>query len=1144
MSDQFVHLHTHTHYSLLDGAIKIPDLAKAAADYGMPAIGMTDHGNMFGALEFYKECKKVGVKPIIGYEAYMAPRSRFDKNAENKKAFHLTLLAQNYTGYKNLMKIATEAYLNGFYYKPRIDKEFLSAHSEGLIAFSGCLASEICRNLVNKREKEAYDTVAYYRDVFKDNFYIEFQENKIGEQTIANQALLKAMKEFDLPAVFTNDIHYLRKNDAKPHDVLLCIQTAAKVQQENRFRFGSQEFYLKSSEQMHREAAPYPGSAQNTLLIAEKVNIEIPLGQILLPRFDAPDGKTNEEYFRELCENGLRKRYGEIEGEVKERFDMEFEVIKQMGFPSYFLIVWDFINYARTQGIPVGPGRGSAAGSIIAYALGITNLDPLKYGLIFERFLNAGRQEMPDIDIDFETERRGEVIEYVTQKYGKDQVAQIITFGTMAARGVVRDVGRAMDTPLSEVDKVAKKIPPIPKMTLEKALATEEEFRQVYESDPTIKELVDIAKRLEGLNRQPGLHAAGVIISDAPLIEYCPLYKNTDGVIATQYSMEHMESIGLLKMDFLGLSTLSLIQKTVEYVNKYQKVDLDIDKMPTDNQETYDLLIRGETAGVFQLESSGMRELVKKLKPDRFEDIIALVALYRPGPLQSGMVDTYCRCKHGEEEPSYSHPVMEEILTETYGMILYQEQAMQIAKDLAGFSLVEADRLRKAMGKKKKDLMDAYRKQFIDGSKKTHDINPKLAGEIFDLIDYFSGYGFNKSHSAAYALVTYQTAYLKALYPKEFMCALMTIENQNTDKIVRYIQECEAMKIEVLPANINTSLSEFTVEGDKVRFGLCAVKGAGEKALEELVTSRKEVEEFSSLFHLCESVDTRVMNKQVLEALIKCGSMDSFGKPRRQLFEAVPSALQLGGNLQRQRNSDQMNLFDEVETEDVAAASEHLYPDVSEWPDPQKLKYEKESLGFYYSGHPLQKWNHYIKMLGNLQLEDLSPQVTRSLLVGGMISAKRDLNIKKGRHQGRKMSILQLEDFSGHCSMICFPDTYQKYYNLLEIDKIVFIRGSMNKQKDETEIIIDEVIPIEEAIERLSKTLILRVEDHSLESVTQLHEACSMYRGDIKTLIEVKDQNYVTQIEVAEKYYLRADVELFDKIEKILGNKAICCLPQ
>ena len=1137
MSQQFVHLHVHSHYSFLDGGAKVPDLIKAAVDYNMPALALTDHGNMFGSFEFYLNARKAGIKPIVGYEAYIAPKSRLDRD---NKRYHITLLAKNYQGYKNLLKLASEAYLTGFYYKPRIDKDLLVKHKEGIIALSGCLASEVCQNLLAKNSKSAKKTVDFYRSLFGDDYYIELQKNKIEEQSIANAGLLEIAQEFHLPMVFTNDIHYLKNDDHRAHDVLLCIQTGAKFTDKKRFRFGSQEFYMKSPDQMYAEAAEFPGAAENTLAIAEKVNLEIPLGDYHLPPFTPPDNLSNEEYLRKLCEAGLKERYGEITPEVRDRFEHEFKVICGMGFSTYFLIVWDFINYARQNGIPVGPGRGSAAGSIVAYSLRITNLDPIKYGLIFERFLNEGRNEMPDIDIDFETERRGEVIEYVRRKYGEKQVAQIVTFGTMAARAVIRDVGRALDVPLPEVDQVAKKIPAIPKMTLEKALKTDKDFAATYH-DPKYKDLIDIGMRLEGLNRQSGIHAAGVIISDQDISEYCPLQKTPDGTITTQYSMEHIDALGLLKMDFLGLNTLTLIEKVLEVIKSSCNVEVDLPNIPLDDQETFDMLSKGETNGVFQLESEGMQQLIKKLSPDRFGDIIALVALYRPGPLKSGMVDTYCRCKHKQEDPVYKHPILEKLLEETHGIILYQEQAMQIAKELAGFTLSEADKLRKAMGKKKQDLMDAYRKQFIEGAKKSHNVPEELSGEIFGLIEYFSGYGFNKSHSAAYALVTYQTAYLKAHYPLEFMAALMTIESQNTDKLIRYIQECDAKNIEILPPQINKSKSFFSVEQGKLRYGLAAIKGVGEKAIDAIVEERNKIGKFESIFHLCEHVDTRLSNKQVLEALVKSGAMDCFERPRSQMFHVIPEALQMGGNLQKDRNSNQMTLFgDFVESETEEADAEHLYPEeIAEWADDEKAKKEKETLGFYLTDNPLKKWGKYLKMLTTHQSSTLNTGMAGQVMLGGMISGIRERAIKSGRNQGRKMANFTLEDLSGLCPVVCFPNTYDTCKEHIEADEIVFIKGKLNAKKEEPEIILDEMIPASQGIERLAKKILIHVENQPEETITKLREICGKHRGFCRTLIEVENQEHRTLIEVAEKFYVQPSYTLIEKLENLLGEETI-----
>ncbi|NUM34091.1 MAG: DNA polymerase III subunit alpha [Candidatus Brocadiae bacterium] len=1144
MSEPFVHLHVHSHYSLLDGAAKVPDLIQRAVEFKMPALALTDHGNLFGALEFYQQAKKAGIKPIVGYEAYISNTSRQERDRQ-AKYHHITLLAKDYEGYKNLMKLASEAYLTGFYYKPRIDKDILASHSKGLIALSGCLVSEVCRNLIDNKMDKARDAVAFYKDLFPGDFYIELQQNHIEEQQKANEGLLKLAREFQLPMVFTNDIHYLKKEDSVPHEVLLCIQTGTTMQDQNRFRFGSDQFYMKSPDEMYEEAKDFENAAKNTLEIAEKVNLNIPAGENHIPPFKAPDNKNNEQYLYELCENGLKERYGAISPEIKNRFEHEYKVICKMGFASYFLIVWDFINYARSQGISVGPGRGSAAGSIVSYALKITNLDPIQYHLIFERFLNEGRYEMPDIDIDFETIRRGEVIDYVTKKYGEKQVVQIITFGTLAARAAIRDVGRALNIPLSDVDRIAKKVPTGLKITLEKGLEEDPEFKSLYDTDATARQIIDIAIRLEGLNRQPGTHAAGVIIADDDVTNYCPLYKSADGTVSTQYSMDHMVNLGLLKMDFLGLSTLTLIEKALFFIKEFRKEDLNIDKIPLDDIKTYNMLSKGETKGVFQLESDGMKELVRKLKPDRFEDIIALVALYRPGPLGSGMVDTYCRCKHGMEQPVYKHPILEKILSETYGIILYQEQAMRIASDLSGFSLSEADKLRKAMGKKKKDLMQSYRVKFIEGAKKIHNVDEQVSAETFDLIDYFSGYGFNKSHSAAYALVAYQTAYLKAHYTMEFMAALMTIESQNTEKVVRYIHECEIMHIPILGPDINLSESYFLPTKEGIRFGFSAIKGVGEKAVDSIIAGRKKAKKFTSLFHLCQEVDTRVVNKQVLEALAKSGAMDVFGRHRKELCETIPTALQMGGNIQKQKQSNQMTLFDFGDDDSSQESSnedwDRLYAKVTPWNDKEKLNIEKETLGFFFSSHPLKQWGPYLEMLCSHTIANLNPNITAPLLLGGMISEAKEITIKNGKkNQGRKMAHLKLEDRTGICHVTCFPDAYELNKDLFQVDQVVFIQGKIDaKEKEEAKVLADHVMDLDKAFQKLSKSIVFQLNESQEKVMDDLKKIFALYPGQCRTLLEIQKEGFKTLLEVSQKLFLCPSQLLLQETEKLLGKNKI-----
>jgi DNA polymerase III subunit alpha len=844
----FVHLHVHSHFSLLDGAITIPQLVKAAEDYGMPALALTDHGNLYGAVQFYKACTAAKVKPIIGMEAYVAPGSRTDRKRTPSGAFfHFILLARNEEGYRNLMRLSSSAYLEGYYYRPRIDKEILAKHSKGLIGMSACLSSEINRAALQGDDAELRAQIESYRSLFEPEcFFLEIQRNGLQEQERILEKIPPLAKEYGIPLVATNDIHYLRREDARAQEVHLCINTGQTMDDSDRLRFNSDQFYFRSKAEMERVLGDFPDAIENTARVAEMCDLQLDFTKTHLPVFEISTREDPVSYFRELCLAGCLERYPDFDSrpDIRERLDREMAVIERMGYVSYFLIVWDFIRYARENGIPVGPGRGSAAGSIVAYSLRITNVDPLAYDLLFERFLNADRISMPDIDIDFCMEGREKVIEYVKRKYGEDRVCQIITFGTMAARAVLRDVGRALGVPLPEVDAIAKRIPAGPKVSLRESLDADPDLKKLREGDAKIRELFEISLRLEGLNRHSSTHAAGVVIGDAPLIETVPLQKNGDD-ITTQFGMEDLESIGMLKMDFLGLRTLTVIDRALSLIEKSRGVRIDIDAIPLDDPKTYELLCRGDAAAVFQLESKGMRDLLRRLRPDRFEDIIALLALYRPGPLEGGMVDTYVQRKHGLEPMVFEHPILEPILSETNGVILYQEQVMRIANQMAGFSLNEADTLRKAMGKKKKEIMEKFKEKFSSGAA-SKGIDRGLATRIFDLIEFFAGYGFNKSHSTAYALVSYQTAYLKANYPTEFMAAVMTCEMSNTDKILEYLEECRRMGIETLPPNINRSEKGFTVEGNRIWYGLEAVKGLGGKVVDAMIEERQKNGEFRS----------------------------------------------------------------------------------------------------------------------------------------------------------------------------------------------------------------------------------------------------------------------------------------------------------
>ncbi|MDD5476520.1 MAG: DNA polymerase III subunit alpha, partial [Syntrophales bacterium] len=910
---EFVHLHLHTQYSLLDGACRIPEILAIAKSYKMDSLAITDHGNMFGAIEFYLEAQKAGIKPIIGCEVYVAPKSRLDKSGSGieEAANHLILLARDESGYQNLMKLVSIGYLEGFYYRPRIDKEILSQHAQGIIGLSACLKGEVPWLIQQKRFNDALKAADTFQSIFgKGNFYLEIQANSIPEQKIVNEGLVKIAKELDMPLVATNDVHYPTKDKAAAHEALLCIQTQTTLEDPKHMRFQTDEFYFRSPEEMKTTFRDYPQAIKNTLEIAQRCNLELDFKQLHLPKYNPPEGKDKEAYLLELCENGMKNKGLTDNPEAQSRLGHEFKIIKDMGFISYFLIVWDFISHAKEKGIPVGPGRGSAAGSLVSFLLGITDLNPLKYGLLFERFLNPERMSMPDIDIDFCYERRQEVIDYVTQKYGKENVAQIITFGTMQARGVIRDVGRVMAIPYADVDRIAKLVPAELDMTLKKAMESEPELNNLYKNDPEINKLINIALSLEGLNRHASVHAAGVIITDKPLQNYMPLFKTGDDQITTGYSMGLLEKIGLLKVDFLGLKTLTVVDETLKLIKKTRGIELKADELPLDDANTYKLLASSHTVGVFQVESSGMRDLLKKLIPEHFEDLIALLALYRPGPIGSGMLDDFMKRKHGLTPIKYEHPKLEPILKETYGIMVYQEQIMQIASALAGFSLAQADILRKAMGKKIPEVMEKQRSNFVRGCVK-NSIKEATATKIFDLIEYFSGYGFNKSHSTAYAIVSYNTAFLKANYPVEFMTALLTSERDNTDKIVMYVNEAQQMGLKVLPPDINESDVLFKVEDPtSIRFGLLAIKNVGRGAAESIVEARQKAK-FKSLEDLCTRIDLRLANRKVLESLIKCGALDCLGAARARMFANLETMLERAQKIQKEKSSGQLSFFDQ-----------------------------------------------------------------------------------------------------------------------------------------------------------------------------------------------------------------------------------------
>jgi len=1143
----FVHLHVHTQYSLLDGACRIPELIETANEYLMPAVAITDHGNMFGAIDFYTQAMEKGIKPIIGCELYIAPKSRFEKNSHGIQdaSYHLTVLVKDEQGYKNLINLVTKGYLEGFYYKPRVDKELLSQYSRGLIGLSGCLKSELSYLLSIGQIKSALSILDEFRNIFgKDNFYIELQNQNIKEQDKINKLALECAKELNIPVVATNDVHYLRKEEAFAHEILLCIQTQTHIQDPNHMCFGSDEFYFKSPEEMEKNFAELPEAISNTISITERCNLELEFNKIHLPHFNPPDGKSKFEFLKELCEEGLSKRYPQPSEEVLKRLEHELKIIKESGFVGYFLIVWDFVQYAKSKNIPVGPGRGSAAGSLVSYLLGITDIDPLKYGLLFERFLNPERISMPDMDIDFCYERRQEVIDYVINKYGKDNVAQIITFGTMMARAVVRDVGRALNIPYGEVDKIAKLIPHDPNIGLREALRVEPQLDYLYKNDPQVKKLIDIALSLEGLTRHVSTHAAGVVIAEKPLIEYIPLCKmGEDNQIVTGYAMEALEKIGLLKMDFLGLRTLTVIEETLKIIQRSRNLNLDIKEIPLDDQKTFRMLQRGETMGVFQLESMGMRELLKKLKPEKFEDIIAILALYRPGPLGTGMIEDFIKRRRGEIPVVYDHKRLEPILKETYGIILYQEQVMQIASEIGGFSMAQADMLRRAMSKKNPEIMDKARKSFVEGASR-NGIKPDLANKIFNQIEYFAGYGFNKSHSAAYALISYRTAYLKANFAPEFMTALLTNERDNTDKIVQYINECLRLNIKVLPPDINESFANFTlVSPDTIRFGLTAIKNVGQTAVEEIIRVRKEGGPFKSLYDFCERVDLRTVNRKVIESMIKCGVFDRFGLKRAQLMAILDDAIEVASSLQKDRVLKQTTFFDSFDTSSFYRGYKPI-PNIKEWPETQLLNFERELLGFYITGHPLTKFEEIIKTYSNLCITDLGSLKDGSeIFLCGIITEVKKTTTRK---DNELMAILKIEDMHGDIEAIVFPDIYKKFEKFIHENNCIFLHGRLSLHEESPRIILQELFPLEETKRRFTKAIIIRIEKGLFEEkyLDELRDLFLSNPGKTRVIFEFNDAfTGKTRLNLGKDFKIDLNDYLIQRIEEIFGKENIFYLP-
>ena len=1118
----FVHLHTHSEYSLLDGAARVKGLVQKAVQEGMPALAITDHGVLYAAVDFYKEAKKCDLKPIIGFEAYVARRSRLDRVPKlDDSQYHLVLLARDEEGYRNLLQLCSRASLEGFYYKPRIDRELLEKYRSGLIALSGCVSGEIPELILSGRITEAEATAAYYRELMgADNFYLEMQDHGMPEQQVINRELVRIARKMNLPLVATNDIHYLEKSDAFYQDVLLCIQTGKTINDENRMRFSSAEYYFKSAREMEELFREVPEAITNTLKIAERCNLEFSFNEFYLPSFEIPSGETPESCLKRLVYQRLPQKYPDYDHRVTERLDYELEVINRMGFAGYFLIVQDLVNWARGRGIAVGPGRGSAAGSLVSYLLSITTIDPLRYGLLFERFLNPERVSMPDIDIDFCFERRDEVIEYIVRRYGHDRVAQIITFGTMAARAAIRDVGRALDYPYAEVDRVARMIPNELGVTLARSLEISPELIDAYQNDYQVRRLVDTARALEGMPRHASVHAAGVVIGSEELMNLLPLQRTADGHVVTQFAKETVEEIGLLKMDILGLRTLTVIQRTLNILEKTRGIKLNLDELPLDDAEVYRLLSRGETLGVFQLESDGLRRLLIEMQPNRFEDLIAVIALYRPGPLGSGMVEDFINRKHGRQELSYVDPLLEPVLEETYGVILYQEQVMQVASELAAFTMGEADGLRRAMGKKKPQEIMSQRDKFVSGAIK-RGLSREKASYIFDLMEHFAGYGFNKSHSAAYAMISYQTAYLKAHYPAEYMTAFLSSVIDNQDRVVFYIKECRRMGIEILPPDINESLENFTITEGRIRFGLGAIKNVGEAAYHSIIEVRKE-RPFTDLFDFCRRVDLRQVNKRVLENLICAGCFDSLGLTRREALSVLDETLEVAAGLKAAEESSQkaLNSYEQKIPEDPQPKRR------AAWTEAERLAREKEVLGFYVSGNPLDEYREIIPFYATHSVDDL-PRLedgTAVRLAGMINSINRRLSRK-----GETWASFFLEDFTGKVEVLVFASAYRQCAAGMKAETAACVTGKLINREEELKIVARTVTRLSAE----SRELHVRLNSSKGNGEPdRLISLLSKHRGEVPVYVHLSDNR---TIELDRKYWIAASNQLRDELEKVYG---------
>lgn len=1140
--DPFVHLHTHTEYSLFDGISRIPDLVAHVKEMGQTAIAITDHGSMYGAVYLYNECKKQGIKPIIGCEIYITQNSRFQVPPGREKLYHLILLAENNEGYHNLVKICSRAWTEGFHNKPRADHDLLRKYHKGLIALSACVGGELPQAILSGDMDKAHEVIKFYIDTFgRDNYFIELQNHRLPEEARVRPVLADLAKEYGIGLVATNDFHYVRKEDAASQEIKLCISTGKTLDDPEHFHFANDEFYCKSGEEMRSILGGYEGAIENTARIAERCNVTFTFGEHKLPAFDVPEGETAKTYLRKLCEKAIPERYGQKTPEVMNRLNYELGIIDRMGFSDYFLIVMDFIHFAKTHGIPIGPGRGSAAGSIVSYLLHITELDPLEFDLLFERFLNPERVSMPDIDTDLCYRGRGRVIEYLAHKYGEDHVAQIITFSTLAARAVIRDVGRVMNLPLRDVDKIAKMIPQGPGVTLEKTLESSHEFKSAYETNPTVHTLIDHCLKLEGLSRQAGTHAAGVVICSAPVDDFVPIQLTQENFIQTQYEKDQVEKLGLLKMDLLGLRNLTVIQDTVDMIKETRNIDLDVRKIPYKDKATSEMLCQGDTIGVFQSESSGYTNLLMQLAPDAFQDLIPMVALYRPGPLGSGMAEDFIKRKHGKILVEYPHPMLEPVLKETYGVILYQEQVMRIASVMGGFSLGQADLLRRAMGHKESDVLLAQRQAFLEGAEK-QGVSNEVANHVFDLMVHFAGYGFNKSHSVCYAWIAWQTAYLKAHFRPEFMAAMMTCYNGDRGKVSRYIANSRKHGVKLVAPNVNQSRASFAASGNTILFGLSGIQHLGDAAVESIIEAREKDGPFTSLSDFLERVDGRTVNARACESLIKCGALDDLGANRPQMLEALPQAMSNAAMVREDRQSGQISLFGQ--SEPVHEVAYKPLPDASAR---EKIDWERQLLGFYVSGHPLDRFKNEMKQCVPLSELEGEGRVTldgKLITVGGIINHVKGMVTKKGAPMG----YITLEDFTGEIEVVVFPSAWEKYRELLRNDAAILLSGRVQANERTVHILAERIALLDDVKQRKEDQIAQRGHIRALHLyLDEWHESAEVSRqlavilkrhhGQIPVFLHM--ERIRKKITMNEQFANDGSVASENALKLLLGNGAV-----